>query len=83
MNENVDGCEYMGRFIREGDGLYDGCSPTFFWGGASGDFPDAQMRRQRGGVRERQQICYEEIQNQKTDAHGVLPPHGRGRCEHP
>lgn len=36
MNENVDGCEYMGRFIREGDGLYDGCSPTFFWGGLPG-----------------------------------------------
>ena len=36
MNENVDGCEYMGRFIREGDGLYDGCSQNFFRGGFRG-----------------------------------------------
>lgn len=36
MNKDRDGCEHMGRFIREGDGLYDGNSPAFFRGGLPG-----------------------------------------------
>lgn len=36
MNENGGGCEFMGRFIREGDGLYDGNSAAFFRGGLPG-----------------------------------------------